>query len=275
MVGRLGAARQPNRDRAQCLGQIGQQHYQPIVAFEGDRRALDRLDRALNVRGERDERMEGSDLAPGGEGGLEDLGAEQAAGVNHGLAAVEAHRIHDRRDSVVRHGKDHQLHFVEDRGRLHESVGVRDEGAETIAPARIAAGDGGHRPARPADRHSQGGPDGSRPDDADGRRALGAAAVRMRIEVSVDLVAVTVTADLPTHRGWPRAAVRGRAGGVAAMPPGLAPPRASASIVVPELHAALLPIRGLAVSLRRTCTWRLVAAKSRRNAVGRRPPGRV
>jgi len=70
-VGRLGAVRQPNRDRTECLGQIGEQASLADRRLEGDRRALDCLDRALNVRGERDERMEGSDLAPGGEGGPE------------------------------------------------------------------------------------------------------------------------------------------------------------------------------------------------------------
>jgi len=145
--------------------------------------------------------MKGADLAPGRHGGLENLGAEQAAGVDQSLAAVQAHRVDDRWDGVVGHGQDHQLDFVENCVRLDESPCARDQAAEALAPACVPAGDRKHRPAGAAYSQPQRRADGPGADDADAGCAAPALLMRMRMHMRVDQVAVPVARHLAARVG--------------------------------------------------------------------------
>ncbi|HEY8817947.1 MAG TPA: hypothetical protein VIM25_03920, partial [Candidatus Limnocylindrales bacterium] len=105
MIGRLGPFGQPDRGRPDRLGHVGEHPRQLVVALDGDGRPMERGDRALSV-GEGDERMEGPDLGAGGHRRSEDLGAERAAGMDHGLPAVHPERGGEGHDGVVGDGQD-------------------------------------------------------------------------------------------------------------------------------------------------------------------------
>ena len=120
-------------------------------------------DRPLDVRGERDERMEGPDVAAGGQRRRQHLGPEQAAGVDERLAAVEAHRLR-RRPAIASSGTARMASSTSSR-MAAGSAKARAPGtrlAEPLPPAGVAAGDGRDRPAGPADGDAEGGADRAR-----------------------------------------------------------------------------------------------------------------
>ena len=149
--------------------------------------------------------MESADLASGGEGGQQHLGAEQAAGVNQALAAVETNRFGDRSNDIIWDCDDHQLHFVENGGRLHERSDTWNQAAESLAAGGVAAGHGDYRPAGARDRHSQRRAYRPRSDDADVGDATSATVMRVRLQVRVDLVAVMMAPHTASERGRIRA----------------------------------------------------------------------
>ncbi len=242
VVSGFAAAGQPDRDRAEGHGEIREQPHQSIVPLQGDRCAFDRLDGPLHVRRERDERMECSDLAAGSSGGLQDFRTQDAACVDQGLTAVEAHRVDDLGNRVVGDGEDRQLDVVKNRRGFHERAGPGDERSKPLAPTRVPARDGNHRPAGARDCHSERRTDRPGPDDADGRCGLPDVLVRVRIGMGVDLVAVAV-----------------RAGAVSLF--------ASALAFGPQFHATLLPTQQTRAILAPDLHRRRFAF-SRRNADG-------
>jgi hypothetical protein len=210
--------------------------------------------------------------------------------VDEGLAAVQTHRVDDRGDGVVGHGKDGQLDFVEDGGRLRESAGAWDQAAEPLALAGVAAGDRDHRPAGAAYRHSQRRTDWPGPDDADAGRPLAAMLMRVRLDVGVDQVAVAVATDAASRLGRPQRILAGGGtpalAGIAVRPPDAlatipgrvssrASTRASTCAVAPQFHATFLPVPRTRAIL--APDLHLVADRGRiaSKRGGRRPPSRV
>ena len=173
MIGRLRTFGEPDRGRPDRLGHVGQHRRQLVVAFDGDRRPVERGDRPLGV-GEGDQRMERPDLGAGGHRRGEDLGAERAAGMDHRLPAVHPERGGERRDGVIGDGQDDELDLVEDRFGVREDAADLDQRTEPLAPTGVAAGDRVDRPAAAAERDTEGRPDGPGPDDPDDRRLAGA-----------------------------------------------------------------------------------------------------
>ncbi len=241
MVGRLGAGRQSNGNSPNRLGEIGEEPDDRVVALEGDRRAAQPRNRALHIGSERDERMEGPDMAARGQRRTEHLRTEQAAGVDHCLSAEEAQGFDNSADRVVGHGEDDQLGFVDDGARFDEGSRGGDKAGEPISVSGVAAGNGGDRPAGPAYGEAECRPNGSGADDADGWSAGRSSTVRMRMGVGVDLIAVAMS---PARIGWIIRPSR-LAGGV---PADLPTVWLTLRTVAPDLHATSLPDHELAVS---------------------------
>src|SRR6185503_15960954 len=118
---------------------------------------------------------------------------EQAARVDHRLAAVHVEAARDPRDRVVRDGEDDQLDLFDQGRRVGERPDARDEAPKPLAPRRVPAGDGMDRPAAAGQGDAEGRPDGAGPDDPDDRRlARRALGVGMRVRMVVDRVAPEV-----------------------------------------------------------------------------------
>ena len=145
MVRRFRAGGQTDRRRTARLRHVCEAT-KVVVALDGDRGAMERLDRPLGV-GEGDERMERPDLRSGGHRRHEGLRAECAARVDHRLTAVHPEGAGQRRDDVVGDGEDDQLHLVQHGVRLGEDPAAVDEPTEPLPPAGIPTGHGVDRPA--------------------------------------------------------------------------------------------------------------------------------
>ena len=104
--------------------------------------------------------MEAADLGAGGHRRLEDLRAQRAAGVDHGLAAVQPDRPGERGEGVVGDGHDDQLDLLDEGLRLGERARAAGQPGQPLAPAR----DRGWPPPGPASRRGSGpGPGRPRP----------------------------------------------------------------------------------------------------------------
>ena len=192
VISRLRPRRETDRDGSQRLGHLAEQGCQLLFALDGDRRAVQSRDRALRV-GEGDEGMERADLRPSGHRRGENLGAEETAGMDQGLAGVEPEGAREGGDRVVGNGEQDQLDLVEQRVRLGEGAGAGDQVAEAGTPFGIAARDRRDRPARPHKRHSESSADRTRADDPDDRvLARFGVGMGMRVVMGVGAVAVAV-----------------------------------------------------------------------------------
>ena len=169
-----------------------QQRRELVVALDRDGGAPERGDRPFRV-GEGDQRMEPADLGPGGHRRLQDLGAQGAAGVDHGLAAVHPDPPRHRLDGVVGDGQDDELDLLDEGLRLGEGPDALDQAREPLAATDVAAGDGMDRPAGTAQGDAEGGPDRARPDDARVRRLA-----RQRVVMGMRVVGRRVSSPC----GW-------------------------------------------------------------------------
>ena len=132
-------------------GHSAEQVEERLVALERHGRARQGREGALQV-GEGDQRMERADAGPGRLRRLQDVGAERAARVHGRLARVEAQRARRRRPGR-RRGRPGR------RGRPRRAMaaasangpGARDQRAEALPPAGVAAGHR-RRPASPPGR---------------------------------------------------------------------------------------------------------------------------
>ena len=164
-------------------GHRAEHRRQLVVGLDRDGGPVERLDGPLGV-GERDERVERADLGPGRHRRRQDLGAQGAAGVDHGLPAVHPEAAGERPDHIVRDGQDDQLDLLDQRLRVGEGPGDLDQRAEPLASTGVAAGHGVDRPAGPRQRHAERGADRARPDDPDDRWLA-----RLRMLVRMGMVA--------------------------------------------------------------------------------------
>jgi len=142
--------------------------------------------------------METADLRPRGHRRLEDIGAEGATGMDHGLAAVQPGLCRERSELVVRDGDDDQLDLLDERLRFGECARATGQPGHPLTAGRIAAGDRLDRPAGAGQGQGERTPDRAAADDP-GRRTLARTGVLMGmlVAVGVDLVAVPVV----TRRG--------------------------------------------------------------------------
>ena len=113
----------------------------------------------------------------------EDRRREEPAGVHEALARVEAQPGHDRRDGVVGHGQEGDLHVIQDRGRFRVGTRSGHRGDETLAPGWVTTGHRHDRPAGGREGASEHGPHPTRTDDAQARRTLGI----LRLEAPVEM----------------------------------------------------------------------------------------
>ena len=194
VIRRLGALGQAHGGGAQGIGHLGQQAAKLVVALDRDGRPAEGVHGPLQV-GEGDERMEGARLGPGRHRRRQDVRPQRAAGVDHGLAAVQPDAARERLQRVVRDGEDDEFDFLDEGLCLGEPARPVDEAREPLPPDGIPTGDGEDRPAGPRQGDAERRPDGSAADDP-GDRALPrpGVLVRMCVAVGVDLLAVAMVA---------------------------------------------------------------------------------
>ncbi len=125
-----------------------------------------------------------ADLRPRGHRGLEHLGAQRAARVDHRLAAVHPEGRRQRCDRIVGYGDDDELDLVHQGLRLGERARRGHERPEPFAPRRITRRDGRHGPTGPSEGHPERRADRARSHDPDDRR-LARLAVLVRVNVVV------------------------------------------------------------------------------------------
>ncbi len=192
VIGGLRAGAQADGQRTERLGHLGEEVEDVVVTLDRHGRSRQGCQGAVDVR-ERDQRVEGSTGGAGGARGRQDLDAMEAARVDERLAGVEVETGGDGRDRVVGDREDCKVALVEDRGRLDERPGARDELAKAVPARRVAAGHGADLPAGSGEGCGEGQADRAAAHDPDDGPAVARGGdVRVGVRLEVHLVTMAV-----------------------------------------------------------------------------------